>query len=90
MQGRGYYLEHLANQVREMQQELTNKSMSFCDSILKCQERLVASKICARVMCTLQQQAARGLLGSQFYSMEGGPAQQNIFNDANLVLEGSA
>ena len=58
MQGCGYYLECLANQVREMQQELTVKSVSFRNSILKCQERLVAGKVCARVICTLQQQVA--------------------------------
>ena len=58
MQGHGYYLEHLANYVREMQQELTAKSMSFRDSILQCWECLVASKIRARVIYTLQQQVA--------------------------------
>ena len=58
MQGYGYYLERLANNVREMQRELTVESASFHDAILKCWERLVASKVRARVMCTLQRQAA--------------------------------
>ena len=64
MQGRGYYLERLANEVREMQRELTQESVAFCDSILKCRERLVAGKVRARVMRTLERQAARGLSGS--------------------------
>ena len=89
MQGRGYYLERLANNVREMQQELTQESAAFHDSILKCWERLVASKVRARVIRTLERQAAQGLPGSRFYSMENGPACRNIFEDANLVLEGS-
>ena len=89
MQGRGYYLERLANEVREMQRELTQESAAFRDSILKCRERLVAGKVRARVIRTLQRQAARGLPGSRFYSMENGPARRNIFDDANLVLEGS-
>ena len=54
MQGRGYYLEHLANKVREMQRELTQESAAFRDSILKCRGRLVAGKVRARVICTLQ------------------------------------
>ena len=58
MQGCGYYLERLTNEVREMQQELTQESAAFHDSILKCQERLVASKVHARVIRTLQRQAA--------------------------------
>ena len=58
MQGRGYYLERLANEVREMQQELTQESAAFHDSILKCQECLVAGKVHARVIHTLQRQAA--------------------------------
>ena len=89
MQGRGYYLERLANEVREMQRELTQESAAFRDSILKCQERLVAGKVCARVIHTLERQAARGLPGSRFYLMENRPARCNIFEDANLVLEGS-
>ena len=89
MQGRGYYLERLANEVREMQRELTQESAAFRDSILKCRERLVAGKVRARVIRMLEQQAARGLPGSRFYSMENGPARRNIFEDANLVLEGS-
>ena len=89
MQGRGFYLECLANKVREMQKELSQESAAFRDSILKCWERLVASKVRARVIHTLQRQAARGLPGSRFYSMENRPARHNIFDDANLVLEGS-
>ena len=89
MQGRGYYLECLANNVREMQRELTQESVAFRDSILKCQERFVAGKVHARVIRTLERQAARGLPGSRFYSMENGPACRNIFDDTNLVLEGS-
>ena len=89
MQGHGYYLECLANYIREMQQELMNESASFHNSILKCQECLVAGKVHVRVIHTLQQQVAQELPESQFYSMENGPAHQNIFNDANLVLEGS-
>ena len=88
MQGRGYYLECLANEVREMQWELMQESAAFHNSILKCRERLVAGKVRARVIRTLQWQAARGLSGSRFYSMENGPARHNIFDDANLVLEG--
>ena len=89
MQGRGYYLKRLANEVREMQQELTQESVAFHDSILKCRECLVAGKVRARVIRTLQQQAAQELPGSWFYSMENGPAYRNIFDNANLVLEGS-
>ena len=85
MQGCGYYLERLANKVREMQQELMQESAAFCDSILKCQERLVAGKVRARVIRTLQQQATQGLLGSRFYLMENGPVHRNIFNNANLL-----
>ena len=58
MQGRGYYLERLANKVREMQRELTQESAAFRDSILKCWEHLVAGKVRARVIHTLQRQAA--------------------------------
>ena len=58
MQGRGYYLERLANKVREMQWELTQESAAFRNSILKCQERLVASKVHARVIRMLQRQVA--------------------------------
>ena len=57
MQGCGYYLECLANKVREMQRELMQESAAFCDSIFKCRERLVAGKVRARVILTLQQQA---------------------------------
>ena len=89
MQGRGYYLERLANEVREMQRELMQESAAFHDSILKCWEHLVAGKVHARVIRTLQRQGARGLPGSRFYSMENGPARRNIFDNANLVLEGS-
>ena len=89
MQGCGYYLERLANKVREMQRELTQESAAFRDSILKFRERLVAGKVRARVIRMLQRQAAQGLPGSRFYSMENGPARCNIFDDANLVLEGS-
>ena len=89
MQGHGYYLEHLANDIREMQWELTVESTSFRNSILKCRERLVTGKVRARVICMLQRQVARGLPGSWFYLMENRPAHRNIFDDANLVLEGS-
>ena len=54
MQGCGYYLEHLANQVREMQQELTTESASFCNTILQCWECLIAGKVYARVRHMLQ------------------------------------
>ena len=74
MQGCGYFLECLANNIREMQRELTVESVSFRDAILKCQECLIAGKVCARVICMLQQQVARGLLGSRFYLMENRPA----------------
>ena len=72
-----------------MQRELTQESAAFRDSILKCRERLIAGKVRARVIRMLERQVAQGLLGSRFYSMENGPARRNIFDNANLVLEGS-